>query len=334
VPRSSLTRDVLFAIGGLVLLAVLPLVFPGKAFSDFVIRLSAFAIYATSLNLLIGYGGMVSFGHGLFYGLGAYSFALLMQKVGTPIPLAFALTILVNGAVAAVIGAICIRLKEIYFSFLTLAFQMLLHSLIIAWTAVTGGDQGLTGGVPRPPFLGIRLDEPRHLYLFCCAVLVISLFLMRHLIQSPFGYTLRMIRDNPRRAEFLGIPVWRVRLLAFVVAGIFGGVGGVLISLFVSSAYPDFAYWTVSGEGVFMILLGGMKVFLGPLVGAAILLLLNDTVTRLTEHYSLVLGIVILVFALGLRTGLLGLVSDLWAKRAARARRTAQTPAQAQAEQR
>ncbi|HYL17459.1 MAG TPA: branched-chain amino acid ABC transporter permease, partial [Burkholderiales bacterium] len=123
-------------------------------------------------------------------------------------------------------------------------------------------------------------------------------------------------------------------LLAFVVAGIFGGVGGVLISLFVSSAYPDFAYWTVSGEGVFMILLGGMKVFLGPLVGAAILLLLNDTVTRLTEHYSLVLGIVILVFALGLRTGLLGLVSDLWAKRAARARRTAQTPAQAQAEQR
>jgi branched-chain amino acid transport system permease protein len=334
VPRSSLTRDVLIAIGGLVLLAVLPLIFPGKAFSDFVIRLSAFAIYATSLNLLIGYGGMVSFGHGLFYGLGAYSFALLMQKVGTSIPLAFALTILVNGVVAAVIGAICIRLKEIYFSFLTLAFQMLLHSLIIAWTAVTGGDQGLTGGLPRPPFLGIRLDDPRHLYLFCCAVLVISLFLMRHLVQSPFGYTLRMIRDNPRRAEFLGIPVWRVRLLAFVVAGIFGGVGGMLISLFVSSAYPDFAYWTVSGEGVFMILLGGMKVFLGPLVGAAILLLLNDTVTRLTEHYSLVLGIVILVFALGLRTGLLGLVADLWAKRAATVPRNAQTPVQGQTEQR
>jgi branched-chain amino acid transport system permease protein len=315
--KSPLARDLLFAAGALVLLAALPLVFPGKAFSDFVIRLSAFAIFATSLNLLIGYGGMVSFGHGLFYGLGAYSFALLMQKAGTSIPAAFALTVLISGAVAAVIGAICIRLREIYFSFLTLAFQMLLHSLIIAWTSVTGGDQGLTGGVPRPPFLGIRLDDPHQLYLFCCTVLVVSLLLMRHLVQSPFGYTLRMIRDNPRRAEFLGIRVWRVRLLAFVVAGIFGGVGGILISLFVSSAYPDFAYWTVSGEGVFMILLGGMSVFLGPAAGAAILLLLNDMVTRFTEHYSLVLGIVILLFALGLRRGVLGFAADLWAKRAA-----------------
>jgi len=318
--KSPLNRDLLFALGALALLAVLPLVFPGKAFSDFVIRLSAFAIFATSLNLLIGYGGMVSFGHGLFYGLGAYSFALLMQKAGASIPAAFALTILINGGVAAVIGAICIRLKEIYFSFLTLAFQMLLHSLIIAWTSVTGGDQGLTGGLPRPPFLGIRLDDPHQLYLFCCTVLVVSLLLMRHLVQSPFGYTLRMIRDNPRRAEFLGIRVWRVRLLAFVVAGIFGGVGGMLISLFVSSAYPDFAYWTVSGEGVFMILLGGMSVFLGPAAGAGILLLLNDLVTRFTEHYSLVLGIVILLFALGLRRGVLGFAADLWAKRAATAR--------------
>jgi branched-chain amino acid transport system permease protein len=147
-------------------------------------------------------------------------------------------------------------------------------------------------------------------------VLVVSLFLMRHLMQTPFGYTLRMIRDNPRRCGFLGIQVWRVRLLAFVVAGIFGGVGGLLMSLFVSSAYPDFAYWTISGEAVFMILMGGMNVFLGPLAGAGILLLLSDMVTRFTEHYSLVLGIVILFFALGMRKGLLGFLVDLWAKRA------------------
>jgi branched-chain amino acid transport system permease protein len=313
--HGTLSRDLTLSAIALVILALLPLAFPGKAFSDFVIRLSAFAIFASSLNLLVGYGGMVSFGHGMFYGLGAYSFALLMQKMGTSIPVAFALTIALNAVVAAVIGAICIRLKEIYFSFLTLAFQMLLHSLIIAWTAVTGGDQGLTGGVPRPPFLGIHLDEPQHLYLFCSVVLVLSLLLMRHLVQSPFGYTLRMIRDNPQRCGFLGIEVWRVRLLAFVVAGVFGGVGGMLISLFVSSAYPDFAYWTVSGEAVFMILLGGMGVFLGPAVGAGILLILNDMVTKFTQHYSLVLGIVILCFALGLRKGLLGLVADLWARR-------------------
>jgi len=133
-------------------------------------------------------------------------------------------------------------------------------------------------------------------------------------VQSPFGYTLRMIRDNPRRASFLGIQVWRVRVLAFIVAGVFGGVGGLLISLFVSSAYPDFAYWTVSGEAVFMIMLGGISVFFGPLVGAALLLMLNDFVTKVTEHYSLVLGIIILVFALGLRKGLLGFVVQAWKK--------------------
>lgn len=310
--KSSVLRDLLLGGAALALLAVLPLVFPGKHFSDFVIRMSAFAVFATSLNLLVGYGGMVSFGHGLFYGLGAYSFALLMQKAGTSIPLAFLLTVLISAAVATVIGAICIRLKEIYFSFLTLAFQMLLHSLIIAWTPVTGGDQGLTGGLPRPEFLGIRLDDPRHLYLFCCFVLVASLFVMYHFVQSPFGYTLRMTRDNPRRTAFLGVQVWHARLLAFVVAGVFGSIGGLLISLFVSSAYPDFAYWTISGEGVFMILLGGIGVFLGPLVGAIVLLLLSDVVTGFTEYFGLVLGVVILCFALGLRKGLLGTLWEAW----------------------
>ncbi len=309
---STIARDVLLAGAALLVLALLPMLFPSKALSDFVIRLSAFAIFATSLNLLVGYGGMVSFGHGLFYGLGAYSFALLMQMMGTSIPVAFGLTLLISAVTAVVIGAICIRLKEIYFSFLTLAFQMLLHSIVIAWTSVTGGDQGLTGGVPRPAFLGIELDDPRQLYLFCCVVLMVSLLIMRHLLQSPFGFTLRMIRDNPRRAGFLGIQVWRIRLLAFVVAGIFGSIGGLLMSLFVSSAYPDFVYWTVSGEAIFMILLGGMGVFLGPLTGAATMLLLNDLVTRFTQHYGLVLGIVILLFALGMRKGLLGFAVDFW----------------------
>lgn len=313
--RASVGRDLLLAVLLFAALVALPMLFQSKALSDFVIRFAAFAIFATSLNLLTGYGGMVSFGHGLFYGLGAYSFALLLQKMQVSIPMAFASTIVISALVALVVGAICIRLKEIYFSFLTLAFQMLLHSMIIAWVEVTGGDQGLTGGIPRPPFLGIRLDDPQHLYVFCCAVLVISLLLMWHLVRSPFGYTLRMIRDNPQRTAFLGVQVWRVRLLAFIIAGIFGAVGGIVTSLFVSGAYPDFAYWTISGEAVFMILLGGIGVFLGPAAGAAIFLLLNDTVTRYTEHYGLVLGIVILAFALGLRKGLLGFVVEQWRHR-------------------
>jgi branched-chain amino acid transport system permease protein len=194
---------------------------------------------------------------------------------------------------------------------------MLLHSLIIAWTPLTGGDQGLTGGVPRPPFLGIRLDQAYHLYLFSAGLLVLCLLLMRHIVQSPFGYTLRLIRDNPARATALGINVWAMRLAAFVIAGAFGSIGGVVMSLFVSGAFPDFAYWTISGEAIFMIMLGGTTLFLGPVAGAILLLLLNDVVTKLTEHYGLVLGLIILSFALGLRKGLADYLAELWRERGA-----------------
>src|SRR6478752_2790727 len=305
-------RDAALALAGFLVLAILPLITSSSALIDFVIRGAALALFATSLNMLVGYGGMVSFGHGMFFGLGAYTFALLMQLTGMPIPAAFALTLVMCAALGLVVGAICVRLKEIYFAFLTLAFQMLLHSLIILWVPLTGGDQGLRGGIPRPPFLGINLANQMHLYLTSCTLLVVGLVLMHHLVQSPFGYTLRMIRDNAARANFLGIAVFRVRLTAFVLAGIFAGVGGVIMSLFVSGAYPEFAYWTISGEGIFIIMLGGLNSFLGPAAGTIILLLLNDFVTRFTEYYGLTLGIIILLFALGLRRGLLDVVLDAW----------------------
>jgi branched-chain amino acid transport system permease protein len=310
--RRSLAFDIAIGAVALVILALVPQVFPSKALVDFVIRFSAYALFATSLNFLVGYGGMVSFGHGMFFGLGAYTFALLMQRTAMPIPAAFVITLVMCAALGLVVGAICVRLKEIYFAFLTLAFQMLLHSLIILWVPLTGGDQGLRGGIPRPPFLGINLANQMQLYLTSCVLLIVGLVLMHHLVQSPFGYTLRMIRDNAGRANFLGVPVFRVRLMAFVMAGVFAGAGGVVMSLFVSGAYPEFAYWTISGEGIFIIMLGGLDTFLGPAVGTAILLLLNDFVTRHTEYYGLTLGIIILVFALGLRRGLLDVLLDLW----------------------
>ena len=314
---SSTRRDCLLALIVFALIAVLPMLWPSRGMSDFVIRLAAFGIFATSLNMLVGYAGLESFGHGLFFGLGAYSFALAMQRLGTSIPAALLLTLLLSVVVAGIVGAICVRLKEIYFAFLTLAFQMLLHSLIIAWTPLTGGDQGLTGGVPRPPFFGIRLDQPYHLYLFSAALLLGCLLGMRHIVQSPFGYTLRLIRDNPARATSLGINVWAMRLAAFVIAGAFGSIGGVVMSLFVSGAFPDFAYWTISGEAIFMIMLGGTTLFLGPVAGAVMLLVLNDVVTKLTEHYGLVLGLIILLFALGLRKGLVDYLAELWRARSA-----------------
>jgi len=307
--------DVSIALVAFAVLAMLPLFFSSKALLDFVIRCSAFGLFATSLNLLVGYTGMISFGHGMFFGLGAYGYGLIMQRTGVPIPVAFVGTLLITAVVAAVIGAICVRLKEIYFAFVTLAFQMLIHSTILSWTSLTGGDQGLRGGIPRPIFLGIDLANHVHLYVMSCALLVLGLLLMRQIAQSPFGYTLRMIRDNATRASFIGIDVWRARLTIFVLAALFASTGGILMALFVSGAYPEFAYWTISGEGIFINMLGGVTTFLGPMVGTVLLLILNDTVTRLTEYYGIVLGIVILFFAIGLRKGLMDFVVEWYAQR-------------------
>src|SRR5918912_1093526 len=242
MPRWTAVRDVLLALIAFAILAAIPVLTSNKAIIDFVIRCASLALFATSLNLLVGYTGMVSFGHGMFFGLGAYSFGLLMQRTGMPIPAAILLSVVISAAAAAVVGAICVRLREIYFAFVTLAFQMLLYSLIIAWVPLTGGDRGLRGGIQRPVFLGLDLANQTHLYLASAALLVAGLLAMRGIVESPF-----------------------------VIAGVFASLGGIVMCLFVSGAYPEFAFWTMSGEGIFIIMLGGIQAFLGPVVGTVIL---------------------------------------------------------------
>lgn len=312
-------RDLAIALCGLAVLALIPYFYPGPALRDFMIYVIAYGLLAMSLNLLIGFTGLVSFGHAAYFASGAYIFGIVMQRMGTSLPLAFLIAVGSTALLALVIGAICVRLKEIYFAFITLAFQMMIHAIILTWVPLTGGDQGLMGGIPRPPFLGIRLSDPYTFYLTCCILFVACLFLLRQITESPFGYTLRMIRDNPERALFLGVNVFRAKLIAFVLAGTVASVGGIILALFASGAYPEFAFWTTSGEAIFMIMLGGSQVFLGPLLGAAILHTLEHYVTIYAEHYGLVLGIVILIAVLGLRRGIADFVLDAWRNRRAAA---------------
>ncbi len=309
---STFGKEVLWGLLALAILIAVPFLTSSRIALDFVIRLASFGIFATSLNILVGYGGMVSFGHAMFFGGGAYAYGLLMQKAGVSIPVAMLGGVVFCALLGVVVGGICVKLKEIYFSFLTLAFQMLLHSVILTWSSLTGGDQGLTGGIPRPVFLGINLANPTSLYWFACVIGVICLLLIRYILQSPYGYTLRMVRDNADRARFLGIDVWRVRLYAFVLASSFAGVGGMLMAMFVSGAFPEFTYWTMSGEAVFMIMMGGLHVFIGPVVGAALLLLFNDVITRTTEYHGLALGIIVLIFALGFKRGIMDVAIQLF----------------------
>ncbi len=309
--KSTFNKDLLFSIVGLTILLAIPLFSPSRVALDFIIRLAAFGLFATSLNILVGYGGMVSFGHAMFFGGGAYAFGLLMQKGGASIPIAILGAIVFCAVLGFVIGSICVRLKEIYFSFLTLAFQMLIHSVIIMWTSLTGGDQGLMGGIPRV-WGALNLADANTLYWFSCIVGVLCLFLMRYILQSPFGYTLRMVRDNADRAQFLGINVWRIRLYAFILSSCFAGIGGVIMALFVSGAYPEFSYWTMSGEAVFMIMMGGLHAFIGPVVGAGLLMIFNDIITRTTEYHGLALGIIVLFFALGLKRGMTDFIVQIY----------------------
>jgi branched-chain amino acid transport system permease protein len=308
-------RDLGLAALGLLLLLLVPVFGAPPAIRDFIMFGMAYGLLAMSLNLLIGYTGLVSFGHAMFFAAGAYAFGLAMQSGKFSIPAAFVLAIGFTALMALVVGAICVRLNEIYFAFLTLAFQMLFYNIILGWVSFTGGDQGLMGGIPRPKFLGIDLADRTQLYIFCSVAFVVCIAILRQVVTSPFGYTLRMIRDNQERAAFLGINVTMVKLACFVISASVAGVGGILLTLFVSGAYPNFGFWTTSGEAIFMILLGGSNVFLGPLVGTVILRLLNDVTVTYTSHTELVLGIVILVLVLGLRKGPLDLLAERWENR-------------------
>jgi branched-chain amino acid transport system permease protein len=313
--RPGFARDLVAAAAMLVFLVALPFIFTKPSLRDFMIYVMAYGLLAMSLNLLVGLTGLVSFGHAAFFASGAYMFGLLMQSGRFSIPAAMLVTVLGTAVLALVIGAICVKLKEIYFSFITLAFQMFVHSIILTWVSLTGGDQGLQGGIPRPPFLGIDLNSGSSLYIFCACIFIVCMVFMRQIWQSPFGYTLRLIRDNPQRANFLGVNILRMKLGVFVLAGAMASVGGMMLSLFVSGAYPEFGFWTTSGEAIFMIMLGGTQLFIGPIIGAVLLRLLEHFVSIYTEYHGLVLGIVILTIVLGLRQGVADYIVDCLARR-------------------
>ncbi|MGS0743448.1 branched-chain amino acid ABC transporter permease [Glaciimonas sp. GG7] len=300
----------LWVVIAFALLALLPLMIASRMVLDLVIHIAIFGLFATAVNLLIGYTGLVSFGHAMFYASGAYGFGLLMQTGAYSVPAALALAVLGSVLIAVVVGLVCTHTKEIYFTFLTLAIQMMFYSTILSWGSLTGGDQGLTGGFNKPPFLGIDLANANHVYYFITGVVIVSLGLLWHITKSPFGYALRMIRDNAARVAFLGMNVRAYRLAAFVIAAAFASVAGALMSLYVSAAYPNFGYWTMSGEAIFMIMLGGVNTFLGPLVGAGMLTLLNHFVTEHTKYYGLVLGGIILLYVVFLQKGLLDLMVE------------------------
>ena len=304
----------------------------GSRFYTFVASdVAIWALFATSLNLLVGYTGLVSFGHAAYFGIGAYTTGLLMKKLGVPFLLAFPAAGVVAGAFALIFGFFCVRLTRIYFAMLTLAFAQIVWAICFKWNEVTGGEQGMPE-IPYPDFgwverLGATVPlvggwRTAEYYYFLTLVLVaLCLWGLRRIVGSPFGRILTTIRENPERAEFIGVNVRRHELVAFVLAGAFAGFAGGLFGIFNRGVFPDFAYWTKSSEVLIMTLLGGMGTFFGPSIGALALILLNQQIVSYTEYWPLVLGTILVVLLFGFPGGLAGAAGALWGRVLQRLRR-------------
>ena len=273
----------------------------------------AYGVVLLGLNLLFGYTGLVSFGHALFIGLGAYTAAFLtgVLKVRSLEAILLAAAI-VAGAVAMPVGALCVRYVKIYFGMLTLAFGMLFYTFLLKFYRLTGGDEGMP--VARPFLLGRDLGSiPKTDYLagpyyyYSLVVLILAVIVMWRIVHSPFGLCLKTIRDNPAKAETLGIGVARYRWSAFVISAVYAGVGGALLATPIGNVDPTLAYWTHSGNIVFMTLLGGFASFFGPLVGAFVFIYLQDFVMSVVPYWRLVFGAILAGLVIVAPRGLMGL---------------------------
>jgi branched-chain amino acid transport system permease protein len=271
-----------------------------------------FAMFATSLNLLLGVTGLVPFGHAAYFGIGAYVCAIFMKDLGLPFLPAWLLGGVGGAFFAAIFGFFCVRLTHVYFSMLTMAFAQIVWAICFKWNDVTGGEQGYPN-VPMPsmawmewiPWIGgLRID---HKFFYLTLILVaLSIAAMRRIVHSPFGRILTAIRDNPERTQFIGINVRLYQLVVFSLAGGFAGLAGGLFGIFNRGVFPDFCYWPKSAEVLIMTILGGIHHFWGPSIGAAILILLNQYIVSYTEYWPFFLGMILLVLLFAFPGGVAG----------------------------
>jgi branched-chain amino acid transport system permease protein len=302
-----------------VVLAVLPK-FAQPYYVTLVLPAFAYGIALLGFNLLFGYTGLLSFGHALFVAIGAYGAAVASSKLGIK---SFELILLLSGLAAVIVAIpvalLSVRYVRIFFGILTLAFGMLFHSFLFKFYDLTGGDTGIR--VLRPSLLGqayADLDKTAFLigpfYYYCLALLVISGFAMWRIVHSHFGMHLRAIRDNPRKAEYLGVRVRYFRLLAFLISALYAAIGGVILAINTGQADPELAYWTHSGELVFMTVLGGFASFLGPVVGAFTFIFLKSELMGMTQYWRFWLGAILVLIVVLFPRGLMGVGQAVWSR--------------------
>jgi branched-chain amino acid transport system permease protein len=277
-----------------------------------------FAIAALGFNLLLGYTGLLSFGHSAYFGMGAYGVAFMVKYLKISSMEAFIVGgVVAATAVAALFGFLCVRYTRIFFGILTLALSQVLWSLAFKFFWVTGGTDGLR--VPTPSLLGVGMapgqDKMAFLahryYYYVLVIFLVGVAVMWVIVHSPFGKALQAIRDNETRAEFVGVQVRRYRYMAFLVSGVYTGLAGALWAPLNGLTTPDILVWTFSGEIVFFTVLGGFQTFAGPIVGAVVFNYLKTFAVGYTVYWQMFLGGVLVVLVLALPAGIVGTASRL-----------------------
>ena len=285
----------------------------GEFYVNLVSQIFIAAIFAASLNLLVGYAGLPSLGHAAFLGMAAYFSALLTLRLGFDHTLAAPLALAGTALMAGLFGLIALRATGLGFLMLTLALSQVLWGTAYRWVALTEGDNGLRG-LTRPQFFGINLDDSTAFYFFALLVMAFSLWMIARLVASPFGAALQGTRDQARRMSALGHNVWLIRWITFIYAGFWGGVSGLLFIYYHKYVPPASLSLTSSAEAMLSVIAGGSGTLAGPVIGAAIIVLLKNYVSAYVERWNMLLGFVFVAIVVFMPDGLVPGVKRLWAR--------------------
>jgi branched-chain amino acid transport system permease protein len=299
------SKKTIISIMGIILILLLPVVLPLFMQARFYIYLISlilvFGLFATSLNFVLGFGGIYQFHHGVFYGIGAYASALMLLKSGLPTWVGLIAGPVVSAILSLIMGLICLRLSKLYFGMLQVSLGSLVWVIVYRWRSFTGGEDGLHG-IPLPELL----SSPNGAYYFTFIMCMICFFIIYKMIKAPFGSILQGIRDNAVRSEMIGVNVKRHQLASLIIAGFFAGVAGVLFVIVDNSVFPDMLFWTLSMEVMIMCLLGGWHIFIGPLAGAALMVLFRTFIGTFTIYWAFIQGIILMIIIFFLPSGVLG----------------------------
>ena len=301
--KSTLTTVDKISLVVLALLAIVP--FQGFVYDLFMMKVFCFAIFAASLNLLLGFAGLLSFGHAAFFGTGAYITAYVMKEWGLTPELGLICGVLCSTVLGYVFGALAIRRQGIYFAMITLALAQVIYFLATQ-VPFTNGEDGIQG-VPRGKFLGlIELSSSTHMYYFALIVFILAFFMIKRIVSSPFGQVMKSIRENEPRAISLGYDVNRYKLIAFTLSAGLAGLGGGLKSLVLQLASLSDVFWHTSGEAVLMTILGGIGTLWGPVAGAAVIINLQNYLANLGGWSTITTGAIFVICVLAFRRGIIG----------------------------